>query len=218
MVVNRWWQRYFGTGIVKTPEDLGIQAEPPSHPELLDWLATEFLSSGWDVKHMQKLIVMSATYRQSSQVTSEALQRDPANRWLARGPRFRMPAEMIRDAALSVSGLLVEKLGGPSVKPYQPDGLWEAVGYTDSNTANFAQDDGENLYRRSLYTFWKRTAPPPAMSTFDAPSREACTVRRARTNTPLQALTLMNDRQFVEASRHFAARMLAEGGETPDAR
>jgi hypothetical protein len=210
VTVNRWWQRYFGTGLVKTSEDFGIQAEPPSHPELLDWLAVEFIESSWDVKHMQKLIVMSATYRQSSPVSAEARRRDPGNRWLARGPRFRMPAELIRDQALFVSGLLVEKLGGPSVKPYQPDGLWEAVGYTDSNTANFAQDDGVNLYRRSMYTFWKRTSPPPSMATFDAPSRETCTVRRPRTNTPLQALVLMNDKQFVETARHFAQRILAE--------
>ncbi len=218
VIVNRWWQRYFGTGLVKTPEDFGIQADPPSHPELLDWLATEFIQSGWDVKHMQKLIVMSATYRQSSRVTPDHWQRDPQNRWLARGPRFRMPAEMIRDTELAVSGLLVEKLGGPSVKPYQPDGLWEAVGYTDSNTANFSQDDGEKLYRRSLYTFWKRTAPPPAMSTFDAPSRESCIVRRARTNTPLQALTLLNDKQSVEASRYLAQRVLRDEGDSTDKR
>jgi hypothetical protein len=210
VTVNRWWQRYFGAGLVKTSEDFGIQAEPPSHPLLLDWLAVEFLESGWDVKHMQKLIVMSATYRQSSAMSADVRRRDPHNRWLARGPRFRMPAELIRDQALFVSGLLVEKLGGPSVKPYQPDGLWEAVGYTDSNTANFAQDDGANLYRRSMYTFWKRTSPPPSMATFDAPSRETCTVRRPRTNTPLQALVLMNDKQFVETARHFAERILAE--------
>jgi hypothetical protein len=217
VTVNRWWQKYFGTGLVTTSEDFGIQGEAPSHPDLLDWLAVEFIESGWNVKHIQKLIVMSATYRQSSAATPEQIRRDPQNRWLARGPRFRMPAEMIRDQALFVSGLLVEKLGGPSVKPYQPGGLWKAVGYTDSNTANFSQDDGEKLYRRSLYTFWKRTSPPPAMATFDAPSREACTVRRARTNTPLQALVLMNDKQFVEASRHFAEQIMAEGGDSADA-
>src|SRR5690606_30157709 len=170
------------------------------------------------VKHMQKLIVMSATYRQSSAASADLRRRDPDNRWLARGPRFRMPAEMIRDQALFVSGLLVESLGGPSVKPYQPDGLWEAVGYTDSNTANFAQDDGAKLYRRSMYTFWKRTSPPPSMSTFDAPSRETCTVRRPRTNTPLQALVLMNDKQFVETSRHFAERILTEAPDSDQER
>ncbi|MCA9028412.1 MAG: PSD1 domain-containing protein [Planctomycetaceae bacterium] len=216
VAINRWWQRYFGTGIVKTAEDFGVQGERPSHPELLDWLATEFIRTGWDVKALQKLIVMSATYRQTSQGTPEQWKQDPDNRWLARGPRFRMDAEMLRDQALYVSGLLVEKPGGPSVKPYQPAGLWEAVGYTDSNTAKFAQDDGSNLYRRTMYTFWKRTSPPPSMATFDAPSRESCTVRRARTNTPLQALVLMNDKQFVEASRHFAQRILNEGGELLD--
>ncbi len=212
VVVNRWWQRYFGTGLVKTSEDFGVQGERPSHPELLDWLATELIRTSWDVKSMQKLIVMSATYRQASQGTADQWKRDPRNRWLARGPRFRMEGEMIRDQALFVSGLLVEKLGGPSVKPYQPGGLWEAVGYTDSNTAKFTQDDGSSLYRRSMYTFWKRTSPPPSMGTFDAPSRESCTIRRATTNTPLQALVLMNDKQFVEASRHFAQRIQDEGG------
>lgn len=218
VAVNRWWQRYFGVGLVKTAEDFGVQGEPPTHPELLDWLASEFIRTGWDVKQLQKMIVMSATYRQSSQAPAERWRQDPQNRWLSRGPRFRMDAEMIRDQALFVSGLLVEKLGGPSVKPYQPAGLWEAVGYTDSNTARFSQDDGENLYRRSMYTFWKRTSPPPTMGTFDAPSREACTIRRARTNTPLQALALMNDKQFVEASRHFAQRTLKEGGQSTQER
>ncbi|MEZ6065546.1 MAG: PSD1 and planctomycete cytochrome C domain-containing protein [Planctomycetaceae bacterium] len=218
VTVNRWWQRLFGTGLVKTAEDFGIQGEAPSHPELLDWLAVEFVESGWDVKQMQKLIVMSSTYRQSSTVTPEKLQKDKFNRYLSRGPRFRLDAEMIRDTALAVSGLLNEQIGGESVKPYQPSGLWEAVGYTDSNTARFTQDDGEKLYRRSMYTFWKRTAHPPALAMFDAPSREACTVRRARTNTPLQALALMNDKQFVEANRHFAQRLLREAGESDEAR
>jgi hypothetical protein len=214
VTINRWWQRYFGTGIVKTAEDFGSQGEFPTHPQLLDWLAVEFIDSGWNVKHMQKLIVMSATYRQSSHVTPEKLAKDPFNRYFSRGPRFRMDAEMIRDTALAVSGLLLEDVGGPSVKPYQPSGLWEAVGYTDSNTARFAQDDGAKLYRRSMYTFWKRTAHPPQMAVFDAPSRETCTARRERTNTPMQALTLMNDKQFVEAARHFAQRILREGGES----
>ncbi len=218
VTVNRWWLRYFGTGLVKTAEDFGIQGEPPSHPELLDWLAVELVESGWDVKHLQKLIVMSAAYRQDAAVTPEKLRADPFNRYLSRGPRFRLDAEMIRDTALVVSGLLVPDIGGPSVKPYQPEGLWEAVGYTDSNTARFTQDDGERLYRRSLYTFWKRTSHPPSMALFDAPSREACAVRRARTNTPLQALALMNDKQYVEAARHFAQRILREGGESDQSR
>jgi hypothetical protein len=212
VTVNRFWQQYFGTGIVKTAEDFGSQGEWPSHPQLLDWLAVEFIDSGWDVKRLNKMIVMSATYQQSARVTPDRLQKDPHNRLLSRGPRFRLDAEMIRDNALAVSGLLVRKIGGESVKPYQPRGLWEAVGYTDSNTAKFKQDHGDKLFRRSMYTFWKRTAPPPTMSTFDAPSREACTVRRERTNTPLQALALMNDKQFVEASRKFAERIMTDGG------
>lgn len=218
VTMNRWWQRYFGVGLVKTAEDFGIQGETPSHPELLDWLAVEFRESGWDVKQMQKLIVMSATYRQSSVVTPDRLARDPYNRYLSHGPRFRMDAEMIRDTALFVSGLLNPEIGGPSVKPYQPSGLWEAVGYTSSNTAKFQQDTGDKLYRRSMYTFWKRTSHPPSMAVLDAPSREACTVRRPRTNTPLQALTLMNDKQFVEAARHFAERILENGGDTDASR
>ena len=215
VVVNRYWQRYFGTGLVRTSEDFGSQGQWPSHPELLDWLAVEFIESGWDIEHMQRLIVSSATYRQSAHVTEELVARDPQNRLLARGSRFRLDAEVIRDNALAVSGLLVPAVGGPSVKPYQPLGIWKAVGYTSSNTANFQRDDGEALYRRSMYTFWKRTAPPPSMQTFDAPTREACTVRRARTNTPLQALVLMNDVQFVEAARKFAERIMHEGGTTP---
>ena len=219
VIVNRFWQQYFGTGLVKTSEDFGFQGEWPSHPELLDWLASEFVSSGWNVKAMQRLIVTSATYRQSSKVTPELLQHDRDNRLLARGPRFRLEAEMIRDHALFTSGLLLEQIGGiKGVKPYQPPGLWEAVGFTSSNTAVFKQDHGEALYRRSMYTFWKRTSPPPAMLIFDAPTRESCTVRRARTNTPLQALTLMNDVQFVEAARNLATRILIQGGATTDER
>ena len=214
VTVNRFWQQYFGTGIVKTSEDFGSQGEAPSHPRLLDWLATEFIRSGWDVKHLQKLIVTSGTYRQSSRMTPELDRQDPENRLLARGPRFRMDAEVVRDHALAVSGLLVEKLGGKSVRPYQPPGLWKAVGYTSSNTANFKQDHGEALLRRSLYTFWKRTSPPPSMQALDAPSRETCTARRSRTNTPLAALVLLNDVQFVEAARHLAERMMTEGGTT----
>jgi len=218
VTVNRFWQQYFGYGIVRTPEDFGSQGEWPSHPLLLDWLATEFIESGWNVKAMQRLIVTSATYRQSSKVTPESLERDPENRLLSRGTRFRMDAEVIRDNALAISGLLVPRVGGPSVKPYQPSGIWQAVGYTSSNTARFKQDSGDALYRRGIYTFLKRTAPPPAMQTLDAPDRESCTVRRARTNTPLQALLLMNDVQFVEAARCLAARMMTEGGDDPVSR
>jgi mono/diheme cytochrome c family protein len=219
VAVNRLWQQVFGTGIVKTAEDFGSQGEPPSHPELLDWLAVEFRETGWDVKRFVKLLVTSAAYRQSSKVTPEKLAKDRDNRLLSRGPRFRLDAEALRDQALFVSGLLVEKVGGPSVKPPQPAGLWEAVGYTGSNTYRFAADTGhEKVHRRSLYTFWKRTAPPPQMTVTDAPSREACVVRRERTNTPLQALLLMNETQYVEAARALAERVLREGGGTDESR
>ncbi len=213
--VNRFWQQFFGRGLVKTSEDFGIQGESPSHPELLDWLSAEFMETGWDVKRLVKLMVTSRTYRQSSKVTPELVGRDPENALLARGPRFRLEAEVVRDSALFTSGLLVEKLGGRSVKPYQPDGLWEAVAFTSSDTSKYMRDNGEALYRRSMYTFWKRTSPPPSMMAFDAPSRETCTARRARTNTPLQALVLMNDEQYVEAARKLAARMMTEGGSQP---
>jgi hypothetical protein len=215
VTVNRTWQQYFGVGLVKTAEDFGAQGQLPTHPDLFDWLAVDFVESGWDVKRLHKQIVMSATYRQSSQVTPELLARDPDNELFTRGPRFRIDGEMVRDQALFVSGLLVEKLGGRPVRPYQPPGIWEAVAFKGSNTEFFKRDDGEDLYRRSLYSFWKRTAPPPSMVTFDAPNREACVVRRARTNTPLQALVLMNDTQFVEAARLFAERVIDEGGSTP---
>ncbi len=219
VAVNRFWLQVFGTGIVKTAEDFGAQGEPPSHPELLDWLAIQFRQDGWDVKRFLKRLVMSAAYRQSSRVTPEKLAKDPANRLLSRGPRYRLDAEMLRDQALFLSGLLVEHVGGPSVKPPQPAGLWEAVAYTDSNTAHFQADTGAaKVHRRSLYTFWKRTSPPPQMTTFDAPSRESCLVRRERTNTPLQALLLMNEPQFVEASRALAERTLHEGGSTTEDR
>jgi mono/diheme cytochrome c family protein len=214
VAVNRFWQMYFGTGLVKTSEDFGSQGEWPSHPELLDWLATEFIRTGWDVKAMQKTIVMSATYRQSSRVTPDLLQRDPENRLLAHGPRLRLSAEMVRDQALAISGLLVEKVGGPSVKPYQPAGLWKEL----SGGVDYKQDTGANLYRRSLYTFWKRASPPPSMMTFDSVGREICSVRENRTNTPLQALTLMNDVTYVEASRALAQRMMMEGGANPEQR
>jgi hypothetical protein len=210
VTVNRWWQSYFGTGLVKTVEDFGSQGEWPSNPELLDWLATEFIRTGWDVKAMQRLIVTSATYRQSSRVTPETLARDPDNRLLARGPRVRLPAETIRDQALFASGLLIEHIGGPSVKPYQPAGLWKELADTD-----YVADHGEGLYRRSLYTFWKRTVAPPGMTTFDAPLRETCVVRQTRTNTPLQALALLNDVPYVETARFLAQRAMKEGGTTP---
>jgi len=216
VTVNRFWQTLFGAGLVKTVDDFGSQGELPSHPELLDWLATELQTNGWNVKAMLKTIVTSATYRQSSRLAPQLLQRDPENRLLARGPRVRLSAEMIRDQALLLSGLLVEKPGGPSVRPYQPDGLYKDM--TFSNMTAYNQDKGEGLWRRSLYTFWKRTVMPPAMGVFDASAREYCTVRETRTNTPLQALNLMNDVTYVEAARMLAARMLAEGGATPEDR
>ncbi len=214
VTVNRAWQSYFGTGLVKTTEDFGSQGEWPSHPELLDWLATEFMASAWNLKALQRLIVTSATYRQASKVTPALSAADPENRLLARGPRFRLPAEAVRDQALAASGLLVERIGGPSVKPYQPPGLWKEL----TGTEEYVPDHGEKLYRRSLYTFWKRTVAPPALATFDAAGRETCVVRPARTNTPLQALNLMNDVTFVEAARMLAQRALKEGGTTPAGR
>jgi hypothetical protein len=214
VTVNRFWQSYFGTGIVKTVDDFGSQGEFPSNPELLDWLAVEFMESGWNVKAMQKLIVMSAAYRQSSAVTPELLAKDPDNRLIARGPRLRLGPEAIRDQALAVSGLLVEKIGGPSVKPYQPAGLWQEL----AGGKGYEQSTGDDLYRRSLYTWWKRTSPPPYMMNFDSPNREQCAVFENRTNSPLQALDLMNDVTFLEASRKFAARIIHEGGPTPESR
>lgn len=214
VITNRYWQQHFGTGIVKTAEDFGAQGERPSHPALLDWLATEFVDSGWDPKHMHRIIVTSATYRQSSHRTPALNERDPRNRLLARGPRYRMDAEVIRDSALFVSGLLVEQQGGPSVRPYQPPGIWKEVAYGANFTAQvFEPDTGDNLHRRSMYTFWKRQAPPPNMMLFDAPNRETCVVRRERTNTPLQALALMNDPQFLEAAHALAHRMVEGGGD-----
>jgi len=214
VAVNRLWQQHFGVGLVKTLDDFGSQGDWPSHPELLDWLATEFVRTGWDVKAMHRLIVTSAAYRQSSRTTPELLARDPENRLLARGPRLRLSAEMIRDQALAASGLLVERLGGPSVKPYQPVGLWKDLTGADE----YVQDHGPNLYRRGLYTFWKRTAAPPMLATFDAAGREVCVVRESRTNTPLQALNLLNDVTFVEAARVLAQRVLAEGPASDEAR
>ncbi len=230
--VNRAWEKFFGTGLVKTTENLGSQAEFPSHPELLDWLAVEFMTD-WDMKRLQKLIVMSATYRQASSVGQvfnlparpdrdqagqvENLPHDSDNRLLARGPRVRLSAEALRDQALFASGLLVEKLGGPSVRPYMPDGVWDETSrYGDLR--GYKHDTNDGLYRRTLYTIWKRTAAPPAMLLFDAPSREICTVKRSRTNTPLQALTLLNEITYVEAARKLAERMLTDGGATPESR
>jgi mono/diheme cytochrome c family protein len=219
VAVNRFWKNFMGTGLVKTLNDFGSQGEWPSHPELLDWLATEFTGSGWDVKHLVRLIVTSGTYRQSAKITPELKERDPYNRLYAHGPRFRLSAEEIRDTALAVSGLLSPKIGGPSVSPYQPEGLWEELssrGDSKKWTAQFyEQSHGEDLYRRSMYTFWKRTCPPPQLQTFDAPDRETCTVNRERTNTPLQALVLLNDPTYVEASRTLAERMMTQGGATP---
>lgn len=209
--VNRVWQLLFGTGIVATAADFGSQGEWPTHPELLDWLAVDFVEHGWDVKRLIRQIVLSKTYRQSSAVSPELLERDPQNRLLARGPRFRLPAEFIRDAALKISGLLVDDLGGPSVNPYTPGDLWREIshyGSTPATAQTFVQDHGEKLYRRSMYTYWKRTAPPPNMAAFDAPNRETCVVSRPTTNTPLQALVLLNDVQFVEAARAFAERIV----------
>jgi len=218
VTVNRFWQEVFGTGLVRTAEDFGITGELPSHPELLDWLAVEFRENGWDIKRFFKLLVTSATYRQSAAATPDKLERDSDNRWLSRGPRFRVDAEVVRDYALAASGLLSPKIGGPSVKPYQPDGVWEAVAMIGSNTRNYQRDTGENLYRRSMYTFWKRSAPPASMDVFNAPSREVCAVRRERTNTPLQALVTLNDPQFVEAARHLAQLALVHGGDSVDRR
>jgi len=218
VTVNRFWQEVFGNGIVKTAGDFGVAGQLPTHPELLDWLAVEFRESGWDVKRLFKLIVMSATYRQSAEMTPQKVELDPENRLLSHGPRFRMDAEMVRDYALAASGLLVREIGGPSVKPYQPDGVWEAIAMNVSNTRSYVRDTGKDLYRRSLYTFVKRMAPPASMEIFNAPNRELCTVQRERTNTPLQALVTLNDEQFVEAARHLAARSIREGGDTFDGR
>lgn len=208
VTVNRMWYYFFGIGLVETTEDFGIMGARPSHPQLLDWLAVEFMESGWDMQHLIRLIVSSATYQQSGRSTPEQLEKDPDNRYLSRGPRYRLDAEQIRDLALNASGLLVKKFGGPSVKPYHPKGVWSAVAMDQSNTRFYKEDTGDSLYRRSLYTFWKRTAPPASMAIFDAPSRESFCVRRGLTNTPLQAFVLMNDPQFVEASRHLAQRAL----------
>jgi hypothetical protein len=221
VAVNRWWELLFGIGIVETSEDFGSQGAWPSHPELLDYLATIFSqgnehAEAWDVKGLLKEVVLSATYRQSSNVTPALLDRDPKNRLLGRGARFRLSAEMLRDNALAIAGLLNIRIGGPSVKPYQPDGLWQDVSV--ERRAVYQPSEGSDLYRRSMYTFWKRTCPPPGMTTFDAPDRETCTIRRARTNTPLQALVLMNDPTYLEAARKLAERVLKDGGQTDEER
>ena len=216
VTVNRFWAKLFGTGIVKTIEDFGSQGEYPSHPDLLDWLAVEFVDSGWDVKRLMKLMVMSGTYRQSSRLTPASYAADPNNRLLARGPRFRLDAETIRDSALSVSGLLSETIGGPSVYPYHPQGLWLEINNRPGYSRAYPHStDPSQLYRRSMYTFWKRTVAPPSMLTFDAPEREYCVVQRSRTNTPLQAFVMLHDPQFVEAARMLARRMMREGGAEP---
>ena len=228
VTVNRYWQMFFGTGIVKSTEDFGLQGELPSHPELLDWLAVEFrtapsaVTDGWDTKRLVRMLVSSSTYRQSSSSSLEARSHDPENRLLSRGPRQRLQAEFIRDGALLVSGLMNRKIGGNSVSPYQPAGIWEELA-SRADGANwtaqsYTQSHGDDLYRRTMYTFWKRTAPPPSLMTFDAPDRETCTVRRARTNTPLQALVLLNDPSYVEAARAFAVRMLRDGGKQVEPR
>ena len=210
VAVNRYWQMLFGVGLVVTPEDFGRQGELPSHPALLDWLAVDFRDHGWNVKRTLRSIVTSATYRQSAAAPGELYERDPANRLLARGSRYRLQAEFLRDNALFLSGLLVDKMGGPGVKPYQPEGLWKEI--LQGGDRPFVQDKGESLYRRSIYTFWRRTCAPPNMLLFDAPTREKCIAQRSRTNTPLQALVTLNDVQYVEAARHLAERMIAQAG------
>jgi hypothetical protein len=211
--VNRTWQMFFGRGLVLTAENFGLQGALPSHPELLDFLSARFMESGWDLKALCRLMVTSATYRQATDAPASTVARDPENVLLARGPRSRLTAEMLRDGALAASGLLVNKVGGPSVKPYQADGVWE-----DTAGAKYERDKGEKLYRRSLYTFWKRTAPHPAMITFDAAERNTCVVRRQATSTPLQALVLLNDPQFVEAARKVGERAIKEGGQREEER
>jgi hypothetical protein len=213
VAVNRLWQQFFGIGLVKTPEDFGVQGERPVHPELLDWLAAEFVESGWDVKHLCRLIVTSATYRQSSSVSAALAERDPQNRLLARGPRFRMPSWMIRDQALAASGLLVRRVGGAPVNPYQPGDLWADITF---DRKHFQQDHGEALYRRSLYTFWRRIVAPSLF--FDSASRQICTVKHLRTNSPLHALTTLNDVTYVEAARALAERVLVAGSPDSGAR
>ncbi len=208
--VNQVWQEFFGKGIVKTPGDFGMQGELPSHPELLDWLAVDFMDHGWDIKRLVKQLVTSATYRQSAVMSQQKLQADPDNRLLARGPRYRIEAEFVRDLVLSSSGLLNRTIGGPSVKPYQPDGLWEGATSGRGLLSMYVQDHGSSLYRRGMYTLIKRTVPPPSLAIFDASNRDLCEIRRLKTNTPLQALVMLNDPTVLEASRVLAARLLQE--------
>jgi hypothetical protein len=217
VTMNRLWYQIMGKGIVETVEDLGITGARPSHPELLDWLAIKFTESGWDHRAMVRLMVTSAAFRQSAVLTAEKLEKDPENRLLSRGPRQRLDAEVIRDQALAAAGLLVRKVGGPSVKPYQPKDIWETVAMKESNTRFYKQDAGEGLWRRSMYTFWKRAALMPNLEIMNAPTREVCAVRRDRTNTPLQALVTLNDETYVEAARVLADTALTTAKET-DAR
>jgi hypothetical protein len=214
VTVNHFWETLSGHGIVETSEDFGTQGDPPTHPELLDWLATEFMQDGWDMKKILRLIVTSATYRQSSRVSHDLLARDPYNKLYARGPRFRVEAEMVHDIALAASGLLSSKMYGPSVFPYQPDGIWD-IPYSKDR---WIESAGEDRFRRSVYTFMRRSAPYPSFTTYDAPSREFCTIRRVRTNTPLQALTSLNDPFFFDAAGAMAQRMTREGGAAESAR
>jgi hypothetical protein len=216
VTVNRMWGQIFGAGLVRTPADFGAQGEPPTHPQLLDWLASEFMHTGWDVKKFVRLLVTSQAYRQSSDVSPALLELDPANKLLARASRLRLDAEVLRDQALALGGLLRPEIGGPPVRPYQPSNIWEPVAFGGSNTKVYVQEHGDALYRRSIYTFWKRTAPAPSMSTFDAPSRENFCVARGRSNTPLQALALMNDVQQFEAARAFAERLLLQTSSEAD--
>jgi hypothetical protein len=208
--VNRIWQEFFGRGLVKTSGDFGMQGETPSHPELLDWLALDFMNNGWNIKRLVKQIVMSATYCQSSVVTKEKLANDPENIFLSRSSRTRYASEFVKDLVLKSSGLMNEEIGGPSIKPYQPRGLWESSTSGRGQLARYVQDHGDELYRRGMYTFIKRTVPPPSMLTFDAPNRDQCEVKRVRTNTPLQALILLNDPQVLEAARVLAEKLSAE--------
>jgi hypothetical protein len=220
VVVNRIWMQFFGAGLVRTPEDFGVRGEPPTDQALLDWLAVEFVASGWDVKHIVRLIVTSATYRQSSRVRTELARVDPENRYWGVAPRIRFDAETIRDSALSVSGLLNNQVGGPSVFPFQPSGLWEEISFNPAEytAQSYHESKGHDLYRRGLYTFWKRTLPHPVMTIFDAPTREKCTVSRGRTNTPQQSLLLMNEPAMLEAARHLAQIAMTEGGAEPSSR
>jgi hypothetical protein len=212
VTVNRFWQEVFGQGLVSSTGDFGISGAQPSNQPLLDYMAVHFRENSWNVKELFRLMLTSATYRQTATVSEQKLAADPTNVLLGRAPRFRLDGETIRDYALYTSGLLSSRIGGKSVRPYQPPGVWEAVAMPNSDTKSYKEDEGESLYRRSLYTFWKRAAPPASLEIFNAPSREVCTVKRERTNTPLQALVTLNDPQFVEAARHLAQRAMKQKG------